>query len=476
MKKWKPLLFRHLLAIALVVVASLLTVKTQPLLGEISPCYFVAVMLATWFGGFGPGLVATTLSALSGAYFFYDIPAGSGFFGWDDILRLGVFLMVALLISFLLTMRRRAEMQLRNANEYLETRVSDRTRELETSNTKLRDSEAGLRALIEGVTDCAICLLDRDGCVVQWNSGAQRIAGYSDSEILGQNFQVFFPRQSQLSGRPVECLDRAARTGRHEDEGWRIRKDGAPFWANVIITSLHDETGNLRGFAHVARDITELKRLEKEVIEISEKEQRRIGQDLHDGLGQELTGLAFLSQNVGRKLAESDRPEAGEVARISNLINMAIEKARDVAKGLSPVEWGPDGLSASLQNLAVHTRDVYGIPCEFRRGRETLVESHVAAVHLYRIAQEALSNAARHSRAAHIWLSLDGGGDEITLTVEDDGTGLPTPLPDKGMGLHLMPYRARSIGATFDLQKRPAGGTLIRCIYRKSVDSPAENM
>ena len=469
-------MLRYVLATVLVGLASIATIKTQPLLGEISPCFFVAVMLSTWFGGFGPGLLATSLSALSGAYFFLNIPAGSGFFGWDDILRLGVFLMIALLISFLLTMRRRAEQLLRSANEHLEVRVSDRTRELEQSNFRLRNSEEGLRALIEGVTDCAICLLDRQGRVVQWNSGAQRIAGYADEEITGKNFQVFFPRASLVSNRPDEFLARAAQTGRHEDEGWRIRKDGSPFWANVIITSLHDETGNLRGFAHVARDITELKRLEKEVIEISENEQRRIGQDLHDGLGQELTGLAFLSQNVGRKLAEDDRPEAGEVSRISNLINLAIEKTRDVAKGLSPVEWGADGLSAALQNLAIHTRELYGIPCEFRRGRERLVESHVAAVHLYRIAQEALSNAARHSKAAHIWIALDGDDDQIILTIEDDGTGIPKPSTGTGMGLHLMPYRARSIGASFDLLERPDGGTLIRCIYRKSNDSPTEQM
>jgi two-component system sensor kinase FixL len=462
----------YLLAIFLVIIATLLTKRTQPKLGEISPLFFVAVMLSTWFGGMGPGLAATAMAGWAGAYFFYDIPAGTGVFGWDDLLRLMAFLMVALLISFLLNMRRRAELNLRMANENLESRVRDRTRELEASNRMVRESEEGFRALVDGVTDSAICLLDPGGEIVRWNSVAQKIQGYSEPEILHQNFEIFFTLQDRQGSRPAEILARAATTGRHEDEGWRIRKDGSPFWASVIITCLHDETGQLRGFAHVARDITELKRLEKEVLEISESEQRRIGHDLHDGLGQELTGLAFLSQNVGRKLSEQSLPEASELARISSMINGAIEKTRDLARGLSPVEWGPDGLSAALQNLAIRVRESYGLQCEFHRDRQVNVESHTAAVHLYRIAQEALSNAARHSKGNCIWISIADDAGKVVLTVEDNGVGIgPDSAGNKGMGLHLMPYRARTIGASFDIQPRPSGGTIIRCVYRKSIDS-----
>jgi len=464
---------RYALSVGAVVIATLLTRKTQPVLGEISPLFFVAVMLSTWFGGMGPGLAATALAGWASAYYFYDIPAGTGIFGWDDMLRLVVFLMVALLISFLLNMRRRAERQLRNANDNLESRVLERTRELEASNRIARESEEGFRALIEGVTDCAICLLDEQGLVARWNSGAERIQGYPSVEVLHKDFEMFFTRQEQENGRPKEHLTHAAQSGRHEDEGWRIRRDGSLFWANVIITSLHDESGMLRGFAHVARDITELKRLEKEVLEISEKEQRRIGNDLHDGLGQELTGLAFLCQNVARRLAEQSLSEAGELRRISSVINSAIEKTRDLAKGLSPVEWGPDGLSAALQNLSIRVREAYGIPCEFHRGRAVAVASHTAATHLYRITQEALSNAARHSHATRIWISIDDDAGEVILSIEDNGTGIQLKIPgNRGMGLHLMPYRARMIGASFDLRSRPGGGTVVRCIYRKSLESP----
>jgi len=460
---------RYALACLLVVLATLLTRRTQRELGEISPFFFVAVMLSTWFGGIGPGLTATALAGWASAFYFYDIPKGSGAFGWDDLLRLLVFLMVALLISFLLNMRRRAERSLRAANDNLESRVIERTRALEASNRIARESEEGFRALIEGVTDCAICMLDPKGKVVRWNTGAQRIQGYTEGQILNRNFEVFFPRHEQESNKPAEQLAQASKGGRFEDEGWRIRKNGQPFWANVIITPLQDENGNLRGFAHVARDITELKRLEKEVLEISEREQRRIGHDLHDGLGQELTGLAFLSQNLARKMDEQSLPAASELRRMSGVINSAIEKTRDLAKGLAPVEWGPDGLSAALQNLSTRVRESYGIPCEFHRGRMVQVDSHTAAVHLYRIAQEAVSNAARHSEARGIWVSIDAEASEVVLQIEDDGKGIaPAVSQGSGMGLHLMPYRARMIGASFEVRPRAGGGTLVRCRYQSS--------
>jgi two-component system sensor kinase FixL len=461
------------MAVAVVALATLLTKIAFPLVGEISPFFFVAVMLSSWFGGIGPGLMATVLVGWASVHFFSNFPTGTQGFGWDDAVRLSIFLMIALLISFLLNTRRRAERLLQDANDRLESRVVERTLQLEASHRAARESEEGFRALIEGVTDCAICLLDRQGRVERWNSGAEKIQGYPEIQILQKHFGIFYPRQDQANNRPAEHLARAAQTGRHEEEGWRIRRDGTAFWANVIISSLNDESGKLRGFAHVARDITELKRLEKEVLEISESEQRRIGHDLHDGLGQELTGLAFLSKNVGRKLAEAARPEAAEVGRISDLINLAIEKTRDLASGLSPVEWGPDGLSAALQNLALRIRDAYGIPCEFHRGRTVHIDSHVAAMHLYRIAQEGVGNAARHSGGSRIWLSLDGSDDEVVLKIEDDGKGIqPVQSSNNGMGLHLMPYRARTIGATFELQSRPGGGTVICCTYRKTANAP----
>jgi PAS domain S-box-containing protein len=464
---------RYGLPIVLVSVATLLTRKTQPILGEISPLYFAAVAISTWFGGLGPALLATALAGWASAYFFYDIPAGTGAFGWDDALRLGVFLVVALLMSSLMHLRQRAEASLKKLNDELERRVRERTAELESSMRMVVESEERFRILMEGVSDYAICMLDVNGVVISWNAGSERIHGYRQPEICGRSFSTFYNLDDRQGNKPAEHLLRAKTENRNEDEGWRLRRDGSSFWANVIITSLRDDTGMPRGFAHITRDITELKRLEREVLEISENEQQRIGQDLHDGLGQELTGLAFLSQNLGRKLAAQSLPEAAEEAqRITSLVTRAIEQTRELARGLTPVELGSDGLVAALRSLTDQVQKMCGIPLELRFDDCVRVEDHNAAVHLYRILQEAMTNAARHSAAKRIWLSLQDVNHEITATVEDDGRGIPADLSNKkGLGLRLMLYRARMIGATLSILRRERGGTLIRCVYR----NPREN-
>jgi PAS domain S-box-containing protein len=462
------------LAVVAVALATVITRKTQPIVGEISPFFFAAIMLSTWFGGVGPGLLATALAGFASTYFFYNIPEGSGIFGWDDMLRLSVFVMVALLISSLMHFRDRAEEALRQLNNSLEQRVLERTLELEYSNHQVRDSEEGFRALVEGVTDCAICMLDTQGIVIRWNTGAERIQGYLETEILLHSFDRFYTVEDRERGKPASDLEHARTLGRYEDEGWRIRRDASAFWANVIITPLVDVDGKLRGFAHVARDITEVKRLEKQVLDISEQEQRRIGQDLHDGLGGQLTGIAFLAQNLKHQLSEQSRSEAAQAQRISMLVSAAVEQTREIAQGLSPVELGSDSLVASLRNLSVQAAQTYGIPCTLRLEGQVRVNSHTAAVHLYRIAQEAISNAARHGKATRIVVTLQEKRD-ILLRIEDNGVGISrSQLPGKGMGLHLMPYRARMIGASFEIGPLETGGTVVQCIYRPSRESDTE--
>ena len=463
---WPGVVLRYAGAVALVVVANVVTRRLQSTMGEsISPLFFAAVALAAGYGGFGPGLLATGLAGFASAV-FYPNPPGTGLFWWDDLVRLCVFLMVALLISSLSHLRRRALAELKRANDGLEQRVSQRTAELQRSNRQLTESEERFRALVDGASDHAICMLDATGNVIGWNAGAERTLGYAAAEVAGRSFGQFYPGDAQARGEPAEHLRAAAAVGRHEDEGWRLRRDGSRFWANEILTPLHDDGGGLRGFAHVLRDITELKRLEKEVLEASETEQRRIGQDLHDGLGQELTGLSFLTQNLRRRLADGGRAEAADADRIAGLIARTIDQTRELARGLSPVEWGSDGLAAALRNLARTVRATYGVPCTAECDSAARVEDHVAAVHLYRIAQEALTNAARHAGASAIRLRLVPQGSDVVLTVDDNGRGLSPDAPGgRGLGLRLMQYRARSIGATLAWRPAPGGGTMVQCDY-----------
>ncbi len=280
------------------------------MLGEsISPLFFAAVVVAAWTGGHGPGLVATALAGWASAYFFPNNPPGSTLFSWDDAIRLSVFLMVSVLISSLVALRTRAQDALERANRDLERRVEARTAELSASNERLLESEARFRALVEGVRDYALVMLDAGGRIVSWNAGAGQIEGYTQEEVVGRHIGEFFLPEGAAAGESQRHLEVAAARGRHEDEGWRVRKDGSRFLANVITTVLRDAGGRVSGFAQVTRDITDLRKLEREVLQISEAEQRRIGHDLHDGLGQELTGLALLSQGVAEKLAGRGRPK-----------------------------------------------------------------------------------------------------------------------------------------------------------------------
>ncbi len=209
-----------------------------------------AVMVAAWFGGLGPGLLATAVATAAGDYFFWS-PFGS-FMGPDlNALPLALFALQGALISLL-------AQALRSAT----TRAESSAREAERHQRSLRQSEERFRLLVEGVEDYAIFMLDPDGRVASWNKGAERIKGYGAEEILGRHFSAFYTAEDLQRGHPENELRAAASTGRYEEEGIRVRKDGSRFWASVLITALNDESGSLRGFSKVVRDVTERKRSE----------------------------------------------------------------------------------------------------------------------------------------------------------------------------------------------------------------------
>src|SRR5262249_54602452 len=162
--------------------------------------------------------------------------------------------------------------QLRAANEALAAEIAERKQGEEA----LRRSEERFRLLVEGTTDYAIFLLDPEGRVVTWNAGAERIKGYRAEEIIGEHFSRFYPPEVIDRGWPAEELRRAAAAGRFEDEGWRVRKDGSRFWANVILTALRDEAGRLRGFSKVTRDLTELRQREEALRQLHQDLERRV--------------------------------------------------------------------------------------------------------------------------------------------------------------------------------------------------------
>ena len=242
------------------------------------------------------------------------------------------------------------------------------------------------------------------------------------------------------------------------------------FLAQVLVR-LHYLQKNLEELAHVraialSRETTERERLERQMLEIAEREQRRIGQDLHDSLCQHLTATALAGQVLGEKLAAQSLPEEVDARRVVTLVEDGIALARNLARGLAPVELEAEGLMAAFRDLAKTTTSHFNIDCRFEAPHPVLIDNSATSTHLFRIAQEAVSNAIKHGRARQVTISLTQVAEDILLEVRDNGSGFREPPPDaQGMGLHIMRHRASMIGATLTI-RRATPGTIVACRLR----------
>jgi len=224
------------------------------------------------------------------------------------------------------------------------------------------------------------------------------------------------------------------------------------------------ETDGTMAVLEVGIDVSERKALEREVLQVSSDERHRIGQDLHDVLGQNLTGVAFLSKVLAKRLAESGAREAEQADQISQLVSRAVAQARAISHGLCPVELKEEGLMNALREMASRIESVFGIPCRFDCGEVIPISDGTAATNLYHIAQEAVNNATKHAKAGRLRIRLGRSDGAIVLAVEDDGIGLPeAPGAAGGMGLRIMQYRADLIGALLKVERADGGGTRVVC-------------
>ncbi|MFK7848873.1 MAG: PAS domain S-box protein [Rhodothermales bacterium] len=219
----------------------------------------------------------------------------------------------------------------------------------------------------------------------------------------------------------------------------------------------------------VLRNITEERRLQQTIIDISARQQRSIGQDLHDELGQLLTGIGFKIAGLQHDLDKIDQATADQNREISQLVEKAISQTRMLAEGLNPVTLEVHGLRAGLEKLAFNTENTFGVDCPFTCEDNFKVENEEIAVQLYRIGQEAINNAIKHGKPSRIAISLVQENGKAELLIKDDGTGFKiSPKDSDGHGLRIMDYRARVIGAAFQIDSRPQKGTTVRCQFKNT--------
>jgi PAS domain S-box-containing protein len=335
---------------------------------------------------------------------------------------------------------------------------------LKRMEEELRESRVRIRAIVDTAAD-GIITIDEKGTIESFNPAAERVFGYTAAEVVGQNVTILMP--SPYRDQHDAYINRYLQTGEKRIIGIGRevrgrRKDGSIFPMDLAVSEFHDKNG--RKFAGIIRDITERKRLESEVLNIAESEQRRIGQELHDTTCQELTGLSLLAQGLANQLVTKTPAESQLATKIADGIGRALDQLRTILKGLLPVEVDAGGLMVALDELAAQTKALTGITCRFVCAEAIAVRDNITATHLHHIAKEAVTNAVKHGSPTYIEITLNRDGDFVDLGVRDNGLGFSERLDKcQGTGLRIMQYRAGLIGATLSIGPVEEGGTVVTC-------------
>jgi PAS domain S-box-containing protein len=322
----------------------------------------------------------------------------------------------------------------------------------------LRKSQERFRHMVENLRAGAVHVEEN---AILFNKAAEEITGYSNSEI--SNLDDWFKK---LYGKEHEKI--RAQYENDKAAGFPVprtvmlkRKDGEERF--VQFAAYKDEKAEV----WMLHDITERKRLEKMILEVTKKEQRRIGEELHEGLAQHLTLTAIAGKILGKKLSKKSPSLAREASKVTGMVNQAITQTRELAQGLYSLEMQSDGFPDALKKFASDTQKTCGVRCFFRSDPAVNVTDNTAAAHLYRIVREAVSNAVKHGRSKEIIISLkskDSGTAELKIT--NSGAKFKARKPGyEGMGLKIMQSRAKLIGATLHIGPRPKGGTIVTCTF-----------
>jgi PAS domain S-box-containing protein len=392
--------------------------------------------------------------------------------------------------------------------------ASSRSRPAKTDSTEkalqraqqaLRLTEERFRTVLTHSLDAAYQRNLQTGGIDYMSPAIEQLTGFSPKEMSALNYETFADR-IHLDDRQWVKEERARVIAAGRGSGivqYRFQhKDGIYRWLTDRFSVLPDEHGRALYKVGSIRDITRRKvveeelaklaadleqrvaqrtaeietinadlrhemalrqRLETEILQISEREQSRLGQELHDNLGQQLTGISMMLAAFQKKLQSASNPAARDAATISRLLQDALLTTRTLAKGLFPTELGREGLIFALTELVARVSLMSGVECVMRQDKAFSCE-RATAIHLYRIAQEALHNAIKHGKPKHITIDCSGRGGVTTITITDDGVGFRKNQGQRrGMGLDIFQHRARIIGATLDVRRGDTGGCVVTC-------------
>jgi PAS domain S-box-containing protein len=351
----------------------------------------------------------------------------------------------------------------------------------------LSASEQRFQLLVEAAQDYAIFMLDPGGRITSWNVGGERIKGYKASEIIGKHISCFYPEEEARAAKPQRLLELARREGRSEDEGWRVRKDGTKFWANVVITALRDKNGQVIGFSKVTRDFTErmqtqralqdskrslqdseksLRELSLSLLRTQDEERRRIGRDLHDCLGQYLAALK-MKLDAGQSVAARGQAIDKDVfAQCSQLTEESIKELRTICYLLYPPMLEELGLKSAISWYLEGFTKRSGIQTTFEVLPDFERLAQDVELALFRVLQESLTNVHRHSGSPTAAVRLLLNDETVVLEISDQGKGTQITSFEKdgrdwissvGVGLRGMNERVSQLGGKLELSSSHEG-------------------
>lgn len=374
------------------------------------------------------------------------------------------------------------------------------------------------RLFVDSVEDWAIYTLDAKGCVTSWNQGAERLKGYTASEIIGQNYSKFFTPEDRRKNKPGKSLATATRNGRLEDETWLVRRDGSRFWASTVLTAIKDPKGRLIGFAKVTRDTTNLMRAQQELqranatltaeirkretserglavseqslrelslrlLRTQDEERRRIGRELHDGVGQYLAMLKMHLESMDLSPKRSQGQLTAQIGQCAQMAEDALREVRTVSHLLHPPTLENAGLKSAIPSYLEGfsrrsgIRSTLEVDANFPRLPQDLELS------LFRVLQECLNNVHRHSGSDRAVVRLFADGGKVVLEIKDFGKGISadflnqsgdTWMGSQGVGMRGMRERMRQLGGDLSIASDKFG-TEVRASAPLETDAAASD-